>query len=81
MPGQEELGLVEWNEDTYHASAKALAIIFSTLIPSIAIVVLYFIHNFIARILTAMGLSFVFSITLALVTSVRASEIFASTVA
>lgn len=81
ISGQEELGLVEWSEESYRTSSRALAVVFSTLIPSLAIAILSFVHNLIGRILVAMGMSFVFWTTLALFTSVRAAEIFASTAA
>lgn len=79
--GQEELGLVEWDDAAYQSTARGLSVVVSSLIPSLAIVVLYFIHNLIARILTAMGLSFVFSVALALSTSARPAEIFAASAA
>jgi len=81
ISGQEELGLVEWNEATYLRTARGVSVVVSSLIPSLAIVILYFIHNLIARILTAMGLSFVFSIALALSTPARPAEIFAASAA
>ncbi|KAH0159314.1 hypothetical protein KCU67_g7170, partial [Aureobasidium melanogenum] len=80
-PDDEELGLVEWSDDSYTTASRTTSIITSSLIPSLAIVVLYFIHSLLARIFVAMGLSFLFSITLALLTSARAAEIFASTAA
>jgi hypothetical protein len=81
VPGQEELGLVEWDDASYQRTARGLSVVVSSLIPSLAIVILYFIHNLIARILTAMGLSFVFSVALALSTSARPAEIFAASAA
>lgn len=81
LPGQEELGLVEWSDETYRRAARWLSVIASTCIPTLAIVVLYFIRNLIARILTAMGLSFVFSVSLALLTAARPAEIFAASAA
>jgi hypothetical protein len=81
ISGQEELGLVEWDDASYQQTARGLSVVVSSLIPSLAIVVLYFIHNLIARILTAMGLSFVFSAALTVSTSARPAEIFAASAA
>jgi hypothetical protein len=81
VSGQEELGLVEWDDTTYLRTARGMSVVVSSLIPSLAIVILYFIHNLIARILTAMGLSFVFSVALALSTPARPAEIFAASAA
>ena len=81
VSGQEELGLVEWDGTTYLRTARGMSVVVSSLIPSLAIVILYFIHNLIARILTAMGLSFVFSVALALSTPARPAEIFAASAA
>jgi hypothetical protein len=81
VSGQEDLGLVEWDETSYLRTARWVSVVVSSLIPSLAIVILYFIHNLIARILTAMGLSFVFSIALAASTPARPAEIFAASVA
>jgi len=81
VSGQEELGLVEWDDTAYLRTARGMSVVVSSLIPSLAIVILYFIHNLIARILTAMGLSFVFSVALALSTPARPAEIFAASAA
>jgi len=81
LSGQEELGMVEWSDDSYTTASRTMSVITSSLIPSLAIVILYFIHSLLARIFVAMGLSFLFSVTLALLTSARAAEIFASTAA
>ncbi|CAD0086717.1 unnamed protein product, partial [Aureobasidium vineae] len=81
LPGHEELGLVEWSDASYTTASRTISVVTSSLIPSLAIVVLYFIHSLLVRIFVAMGLSFLFSIALALLTSARAAEIFASTAA
>ncbi|KAM0716127.1 hypothetical protein Q7P37_008641 [Cladosporium fusiforme] len=81
LAGQEELGLLQWNDEAYETASRLVSILTATLIPSLAIIILYFIRNLIARILTAMGMSFVFSILLAATTAARPAEIFASTAA
>ncbi|KEQ72298.1 hypothetical protein M436DRAFT_48793 [Aureobasidium namibiae CBS 147.97] len=74
--GQEEPGMVEWSDDSYTTASRTISVITSSLVPSLAIVILYFIHSLLARIFAALGLSFPFSIALALLTSARAAEIF-----
>ncbi|KEQ89197.1 hypothetical protein M438DRAFT_330217 [Aureobasidium pullulans EXF-150] len=81
LPGQEELGLTHHSDTTYTKTSRLISILTSSLIPSLAILILYFIHNLLARIFVAMGLSFLFSVALALLTQARAAEIFASTAA
>ena len=80
-PGHEEFGLVHSPNKPYETAARVLAVLASTLIPSVAIVVLYFIQRLIIRIVTSILLSLVFSTTLAILTKARAAEIFASTAA
>jgi hypothetical protein len=81
LPGQEELGILEWPDDIFITASRTISVITSSLIPSLAILILYFIHSLLVRIFVAMGLSFLFSIALALLTCARAAEIFASTAA
>ncbi|THY73833.1 hypothetical protein D6C95_10124 [Aureobasidium pullulans] len=81
LPGQEELGLTHHSDTTYTKASRLISVLTSSLIPSLAILILYFIHNLLARIFVAMGLSFLFSVALALLTQARAAEIFASTAA
>ncbi|THW93684.1 hypothetical protein D6D15_02255 [Aureobasidium pullulans] len=81
LPGQEELGLTHHSDPTYTKASRLISVLTSSLIPSLAILILYFIHNLLARIFVAMGLSFLFSVALALLTQARAAEIFASTAA
>ncbi|THY21631.1 hypothetical protein D6D01_06571 [Aureobasidium pullulans] len=81
LPGQEELGLTYHSDTTYTKTSRLISVLTSSLIPSLAILILYFIHNLLARIFVAMGLSFLFSVALALLTQARAAEIFASTAA
>jgi hypothetical protein len=81
VSGQEERDLVEQSDTEHLRYALEMSVVMSSLIPSLAIVILYFIHNLIARILTAMGLSFVFSVALALSTPARPAEIFAASAA
>jgi hypothetical protein len=70
-----------WDDTTYLRTARGMSVVVSSLTPSLAIVILYFIHDLIARILTAMGLSFIFSVALAFSTPARPAEIFAASAA
>lgn len=81
MPGQEELGLREWSATSYHRASRAFVVIIATLMPSMATLVLYFVPSMIARILTAMLLSSVFSASMALSTKAKHAEIFSVTAA
>ncbi|CAD0109828.1 unnamed protein product, partial [Aureobasidium uvarum] len=75
-------GLISgYSKERYTTASRTISVVTSSLIPSLAIVILYFIHSLLVRIFVAMGLSFLFSIALALLTSARAAEIFASTTA
>ncbi|KAL0254265.1 hypothetical protein SLS55_009739 [Diplodia seriata] len=74
-------GLVEWKDKRYETAARILCILLSTIIPSLAIVVLYFIQSMLIRIIASIGFSAAFSVAVALLTSARPAEIFAATVA
>ncbi|KAL1626905.1 hypothetical protein SLS54_002443 [Diplodia seriata] len=74
-------GLVEWKDKRYETAARILCILLSTIIPSLAIVVLYFIRSMLIRIIASIGFSAAFSVAVALLTSARPAEIFAATVA
>lgn len=80
-PGHEEFGLVYCPDEPYERTARVMAVLASTLIPSLAIVILYFITSLIVRLVVAMLLSLLFSTAIALLTKARAVEIFASTAA
>lgn len=77
----EEAGLVRWCDRPYRILSRVLSVLTSTLIPSLAIIVLYFIHDPLARIFAATMFSALFSLTLALLTKARAPEIFGATAA
>lgn len=81
IAGQEDTGLLEWKDARFTTFSRALSAVASTLIPSVAVVSLYFIRNLLARILAAMGFSAVLSLVLALLTTARPVEVFAATVA
>lgn len=76
-----QTGLVRWRNEPYRALSRALSVVTSTMIPSLAVIVLYFIHNLLARIFAATMFSALFSVTLALLTKARAPEIFGATAA
>lgn len=71
---------MEWKDESYSKAARVMAVLMSTLIPSIAVITLYCIHSLLTRIFVAMVFSTVFSIALAL-SHARTVEIFAATAA
>lgn len=77
----ENTGLIEWKDAKFSTFSRALSALTSTLIPSVAVVSLYFIRNLLARIFAAMGFSAILSLVLVLLTTARPAEIFAATVA
>lgn len=81
IPDLEDAGLIEWKDAKFSTFSRALSALTSTLIPSVAIVSLYFIRDLLARIFAAMGFSAILSLVLALLTTARPVEVFAATVA
>jgi hypothetical protein len=80
LPGLNDT-LVEWKDGTYDTTARILCVIASAIIPSVAIIVLYFIHSMLARILVSVAFSSVFAVAVALLTAARSAEVFAATAA
>lgn len=80
LPGYEEAGLVQWNDEAYNTASRVIAVLVSTLIPSVAVVTLYCIRSLLTRIFVAMTFSTVFAVALAL-SDARTAEIFAATAA
>ena len=79
--GHELVGLVEWRESLFWAIARAVSVIMSTVIPSLAILVLFLIKTIRYRILAALFLTLVFATIVALTTSARPAELFVATAA
>lgn len=78
-PGHEATGLVQWPASFFCSISKAISVMTSTLVPSLAITALYLIDKMAHRILAACLLTFTFSSALALATSVRPAELFVAT--
>lgn len=74
-------GLPEWSDKSYHRLARLTAVLISTLFPSVAVIVLYFIHDLAIRLWVVLCFSMVFSSILAVFTTARPIEIFAATAA
>jgi len=72
---------VEVDDGYFAYFAKILSVFLATIFPSIAVVILYFIHSMITRLWVIMLFSFVFATTLALFTNAKPIEIFAITAA
>ncbi|EKG10204.1 hypothetical protein MPH_12804 [Macrophomina phaseolina MS6] len=81
LSDSEKAGLVEWRDGSYRTASRILGVLTSILMPSVAIITLYFIHNMLARIFAAIGFSVVFSAALALLTTARPTEIVGATAA
>ncbi|MCJ1242533.1 hypothetical protein MMC14_010541 [Varicellaria rhodocarpa] len=79
--GDEESGLVHYNDATLLGIARILSILVSALLPSVSVVVLYFVDRLIDRLAVIMGFSVTFSVSLALFTSARRVDIFAASAA
>jgi hypothetical protein len=74
-------GLPQWSDSFYYGLARVMAVLISTLFPSIAIIVLYFIQSLAVRLWVVLGFSMLFSMVIAIFTSARPIEIFAATAA
>jgi hypothetical protein len=61
--------------------AKVMAVVISTIFPSVAVIVLYFIQDLAVRLWIVLVFSLLFSTVLALFTNARPIEIFAATAA
>ncbi|KAK5729284.1 hypothetical protein LTR15_002426 [Elasticomyces elasticus] len=81
MPGHEAIGLMEWQDSIFEKIARVVSVVLSTFIPSLSIIILFFIHNVLWRILTATFLTLCFSAALAMTTSARPAELFGATAA
>lgn len=71
---------MQWNDEAYNTASRVIAVLVSTLIPSVAVVTLYCIRSLLTRIFVAMTFSTVFAVALAL-SDARTAEIFAATAA
>jgi hypothetical protein len=80
-PGYEHVGLMHWKEENFEAVARILNILLSALYPSVAIIALYYIRTMTARLGAVLAFSFLFSASLAVLTTAKPVEIFAATAA
>jgi hypothetical protein len=79
--GDEEAGLREWDDKHFTNIVRVMAVLISTLFPSIAVLVLYFIPKLPIRLGAVLLFSMLFSGVLAAFTRARPIEIFAATAA
>ena len=81
IEGDEESGLIHYEDATVYNITRIFCILISSLLPSASVVVLYFVEHLIDRLGIIMGFSLMFSFSLALFTSAKRVEIFAATAA
>jgi hypothetical protein len=81
ISGHEEVGLVESNDQNFRLLSKIVSLIVSTIFPSTAVLVLYFIKRLVVRVGVVLLFSAVFSTSLAVFTNAKPIEIFAATAA
>jgi hypothetical protein len=77
--GQENTRIVNYTASSFTRMARVITFCLSTLLPSIAVLVLYYIDELTARLGAIIGLSAMFSLVLALFTNARPIEIFTAT--
>ncbi|KAF1931014.1 uncharacterized protein M421DRAFT_57544 [Didymella exigua CBS 183.55] len=81
MPGAEGTGISRTNGRLLTGMSRTVNITLSSLIPSVAVLALYFIDRLPYRLLAITGFSFTFSLVLAVFTTARPIEIFTATAA
>jgi hypothetical protein len=81
ISGHEEVGPVESNDQNFRLFSKIVSIIVSTIFPSTAVLVLYFIKRLVVRVGVVLLFSAVFSTSFAVFTNAKPIKIFAATTA
>ena len=71
-------GIVEYPDTRLTTISNAVGVIFASLVPTISVLVLYFIKNMLVRIGLLVVFTAIFSAALALFTSARKIEIFSA---
>lgn len=73
--------ITHYSDGKLAATVDAISTIFSSLLPTMPIFVLYFIHNPLARMVAIVVFSLIFSVVLTTVTKARRIDCFAATTA
>jgi hypothetical protein len=81
VKGHENVGLVKWRNRHLVTMAKIVSVIVSTLFPSIAVLVLYFIKSLVVRVGVVLVFSALFLTSLTIFINAKLIEIFAATAA
>lgn len=74
-------GLGSFDETKFNTFTQVLGTLIASMLPAVAIIVLYFIPSTIERLWTIMAFSALFSFTLKVFTNARGAETFAATAA
>jgi hypothetical protein len=80
-PADDEAHLYNYPDSAIAKLSSLVATVLSSVLPIAGVIVLYFVKNTLARIGIIAGMTALFSLCLALLTSARKSEIFAATAA
>ena len=80
-PSDQSAGLYDYSDRTITKLSSLVATVLSSVLPIVGVIVLYFVENTLARIGIIAGMTALFSVCLALLTSATKSEIFAATAA
>ena len=81
VPGYEVINIVEWRDSLFQKTSRILAVIMSTLLPALAIAMLYLSDSLRVQVLTASLLMALFSTAMAVTTTCRPAELFTATAA
>lgn len=80
-PSDDSAGLYNYSDGAITKLSSLVATVLSSVLPIAGVIVLYFVKNTLARIGIIAGMTALFSLCLALLTSAKKSEIFAATAA
>ena len=78
IAGDPDSGIVEYEDTRLAAISNAVGVIFASLVPTVSVLVLYFIKNMLVRIGLLVVFTAVFAAALALFTNARKIEIFSA---
>jgi len=80
-PSDHSAGLYNYSDGAIAKISALVATVLSSVLPIAGVIVLYFVENTLARIGIIAGMTALFSLCLAVLTSAKKSEIFAATAA
>jgi hypothetical protein len=81
MKNQEATNIAHYGKAGFKRMARIANVMLSTLLPSLAVLALYMIHDPLSRLGAIVGFSAAFSLVLAFFTKARPVEVFAATAA